>query len=159
MHVKKALRPGLFVQVVHVLRAEEQALAELALEVGQGEMGSIRPARGGLASPFGVEAPDELGVSGPALGRSHVFEAVLLPQAVGVPKRPDAALGADARSRQHEHPSAGRKSYRSERAASPARGARATRGGASRAAGSGDVGGRGAGRDGGRDAGAIGGAM
>src|SRR5262249_25761742 len=56
-----------------------------------------------LGAPFRIEAPYECRVGAPPFGRGDILEAVLLPQAVGVAKRTNAAFGADAGAREHEH--------------------------------------------------------
>ena len=58
VHVEEADGAGALVQVVHILRAEEEAVADLFLEVGEGEVGGIGLGFGSVGAAFGVELPD-----------------------------------------------------------------------------------------------------
>jgi hypothetical protein len=96
VHVNDALRPSRLVQVVDVLRAEKEALPDRALERREGPVGGVWMADGRLGAPLRVEAPYDLGVRLPSVGRCNLFEPILLPEAPGVTKGADPALGADA---------------------------------------------------------------
>ncbi len=102
VHVTDPRRAPFLVQVVDVLGAQEEPLAERALERGEPAVRSVGLARRRLRAALGIEPPDGLGVRGPAFRRGDLLEAVLLPEAPRVTKRPNAALGADPRPGEDE---------------------------------------------------------
>lgn len=95
VHVKNAARSGLFVQVVHVLRAEEQAVREFALQIGEREMRGIRLG-GGNTPAHGIEIPDQPRIASPGMRRSYLFDAIVSPKSTRPAKGWDSALGTDA---------------------------------------------------------------
>src|SRR5215469_8590120 len=56
----------------------------------------------GVAAAHGVKVPDQARVATPSVGRGHLFEAVVAPQAPGIAKCGDTTLGADAGTGQNE---------------------------------------------------------
>jgi hypothetical protein len=95
-------RTSLLVQIIHVLRAEKQSVADRAFQIGEGLVSGVRLAADSLRSSLRVEAPNDLRVGGPALRRGDLFESVVLPEAARVAECADATLGADASSGQDE---------------------------------------------------------
>jgi hypothetical protein len=102
VHVNEARRTRLLVQIVDILRAEKEAIAHDSLDCRQSVVSKIGFACPGLRAPLRIETPDDRGVRSPAFRGSNVLEAVLLPEAIGVPEGANPALGADPRARQHE---------------------------------------------------------
>ena len=54
-----------------------------------------------LATTRVVEAEHELGVAHPRLRRGHFHHVVILPEAIAIAERPDAALLRDSGTREH----------------------------------------------------------
>ena len=96
MHVEQIPRAGPVVQVVHILRDQEQVAAPFPLQAGQGEVGGIGLHQGEAAPPFVVETVDQRRVPVEGLRRGHVLHPVLLPEAVGGAKGAQPAFGGDA---------------------------------------------------------------
>ena len=104
MHLDEPLAAGAPVQAVHVLGHEEEAVAHPRLGLGERGVAGVRAHGAGLAPPLGVEAPDEPRVLLEALGRRHLLDRVVLPEAVRVAEGRHAALGGDAGAGQDEEP-------------------------------------------------------
>lgn len=102
VHMDDARRARLFVEIVDVLRAEEEAIAELPAESGDGLVGGIRHGGRGDAAAHGIEIPDEAGIAAPGLRRSNVFETVVAPESAGITEGGDTAFGADASAGEEE---------------------------------------------------------
>jgi len=102
MHVDEARRAGALVEVVDVLRAEEEAVAEVGFELSEGVMRGIR--HGGLSrgASGGVELPDKRGIAVKRFGSADVFDAVAGPESVGGTEGGQTALRADAGAREDE---------------------------------------------------------
>ena len=88
-------------QVVHVLGDDADAPAGLFLEAGQGQVGGVGLHGAGLGAALVVKVKHQSRVAGKALGRGHVFHAVVFPQPIGVAERADARLGRDAGPGEH----------------------------------------------------------
>ena len=98
-----ALAPGRDMEAVDVLGREQEAIAELVLERGEGAMARVRLAGGHVGAALRVEAPDERRVLREAVERSDVLEAVRPPEPARIAERRDPALGRDAGAGQDEH--------------------------------------------------------
>ena len=96
VHVDDADRAGLFVEIIDILGAEVEAVAEAAFERGESEVAGIRFCGCGHAAAHGIKFPDELRIALPGGGRGDFLEAVFAPEAALVAKGGDAAFGADA---------------------------------------------------------------
>ena len=96
VHLDEAEAPRAAVEAVHVLRDEQEAVAQAGLRRGERLVAGVRLDGLRLPPPLGVEAPDELGVLGEPLGGRHLLDRVALPEAVRVAEGGDAALGGDA---------------------------------------------------------------
>ena len=96
VHVKEADRACTLVEVVDVLRAEEEAVAEVGFELSESAVGGVGSGglRGGSAG--GVKLPDEGGIALEGFGSADVLDAMAGPEAVGGAEGGEAALGADA---------------------------------------------------------------
>ncbi|MGC2506889.1 MAG: hypothetical protein WA369_09535 [Candidatus Acidiferrales bacterium] len=103
VHVDDADRASLFVEIVDILRAEVQAVAEAFFERGESEMSGIRFRGCGDAAAHGIKFPDELRIALPCGGRGDVFEAVVAPKAAFIAERRNAAFGADAGAGEDEN--------------------------------------------------------
>ena len=102
VHVVDAARTGALVQVVDVLGAEVEAVAELLLDVCQGFVGGVGLRGESIAATHGVEAPDERGVSFPGFGRGDLFDTMAVPEASGATEGGESAFGGDARAGEDE---------------------------------------------------------
>jgi hypothetical protein len=95
MHVRQSPRTGFLVKVVDVLRAEEEAVTQLALEFSESHVRRVWLAGQRAGAAHGIELPDQLRVAGPSLRRGNVLETPSLPQPIRIAKGRDATLGAD----------------------------------------------------------------
>ena len=96
VHVDDALVAGALVQVVDVLGHHQHRARVLALELGQGMVGGVGPGLDQVDPTGVVELVHEGRVAGEALGRRHLLEVVLGPQAVLVAEGAEPGLGRDA---------------------------------------------------------------
>ena len=105
MHVEHAPRPRALVQIVDVLRYDQQLAAPSRVEPRQRRVRRVRllGLDGGAAHI--VESQHEVGVTRKSLGRGDVFHAVLFPQARAAigpgAERVDAAFRGYARAGQN----------------------------------------------------------
>ena len=95
VHVKNVARSRLFVEVVDVLGAEEQAVRQPLLQIGEREMRGIGLGGGRDAPAHGVEVPDQCGILCPGIRGCDLFDAIIAPQATHPAKGGDATLGTD----------------------------------------------------------------
>ena len=79
VHVDDADRAGLFVEIIDILGAEVEAVAEAAFERSESEVAGIRFCGSGHAAAHGIKFPDELRIALPCGGRGDFFEAVFAP--------------------------------------------------------------------------------
>jgi hypothetical protein len=79
MHVEEVDGAGALVEVVHILRAEEEAVTDAALQVGEGVVGGVGLGFGTGGAACGVELPDEFGIASPGVGSANVFDAIAGP--------------------------------------------------------------------------------
>ena len=96
VHVQDTRRAGLFVEIVDVLRAKEQAVGEFLLQCGHGVVGGVRSGVGGSAAAHGVKIPDRVRVAAPGLRGGDLFETVVAPDSPSIAEGGDAAFGGDA---------------------------------------------------------------
>jgi len=96
VHVEEANGAGALVKVVDVLAAEEEAVAELGREFGEGGMGGLGLSRLGRRAACGVELPDQCGIAVESFGGADVLDAMAGPKTVGGTEGREAAFGADA---------------------------------------------------------------
>ena len=85
---------GAFVEVIHVLR--DNADVKIALQRRQSAVAVVGFGAEEFAAAGVVEVEDKLRIASEALGRGDIFDAIILPQPVGVAEGGDAALGAHA---------------------------------------------------------------
>ena len=104
MHVDEAAAAGPLVQIVDVLRHDEQVVAQLVLQPGERVMRGVGD--DGCQGPASrvVEAEHQLGVGLVALRRRDAVDGVSLPQSVGGAEGRHSALGGDAGTGQHDDP-------------------------------------------------------
>ena len=95
VHVNDALRPGLLVQVVHVLGAEEYAIFQLLLQFCEREVRRVGLCRSGDSTAHRVELPDQPGITTPSMGRGYFLNPVVSPESAATECR-NSALGAHA---------------------------------------------------------------
>ena len=96
MHVDAALRPCLLVKVVHVLRAEEQAVTQGAFELREREVCRIRFGCRSNPPTHGIELPHQPGIATPRIRRGYLFDPVVPPQTIDATEGRYPALGAYA---------------------------------------------------------------
>ena len=99
MHVQQALRACTFVQVVDILRDEQQLAWPLLIEPGQRPVRGIRLDRTEPGPARIVEGVNEGRIAAIGFRRRYILDAVALPQAIGPAKRCKPALGGYARTR------------------------------------------------------------
>lgn len=96
VHMDDMGRAGLFVEIVDILCAEEQAIWKLMLECGDRVVCRIGLGVRGDPAAHGVEIPNELRIAAPGVRRSDFFETVVAPEAIGIAKGRDATFSGDA---------------------------------------------------------------
>ena len=89
---------GPLVQVIHILRTEKIARAELCFQLSQGDVRRIRLGLSARQAPRRIELPHPPGIALPGLRRTHILDPVTGPQAVFGAKGRQSAFSADARS-------------------------------------------------------------
>ena len=98
MHVQQSLGPSTFVQIVDVLRDDQQFARPFSIEPRQHEMSGVRL---DLAQPRAtgiVELMHQFGIARERLRGRNILDPVPFPQAVGGAKRRQSALRADPRA-------------------------------------------------------------
>ena len=96
VHVDGALRSCLLVQIIHVLRAEEQAVIQGAFELREREVCRIRFGCRSNPPTHGIELPHQPGIATPRIRRGYLFDPVVAPQPVDATERRYPAFGAYA---------------------------------------------------------------
>ncbi len=81
VHVMDAVGAGALVEVVDVLSAEVEVLAEALFDLCEGFVGCVGFSGEGVAAALRVEAPDEGGVGLPGFRGRDVFDAMAVPEA------------------------------------------------------------------------------
>src|SRR5450759_5858980 len=104
MHVYDALRAGLFMQGIDVLRTKKEALVQRALQFRQGAVTGIGSHCYRSLAPLGIKLPDKFGIGMESFRSGYLFHPMSAPQSIGATKCGKAAFGADPSTRQHEHP-------------------------------------------------------
>lgn len=94
--VDQAARAGTFVEVVYILRHDQQVAGPFGVEPGERTVRCVGLDAGKCAAALVVEAVDRRSVSRQRLGRADVLDAVAFPQAVGAAEGREAAFGGDA---------------------------------------------------------------
>ena len=102
VHVDEAARAGTLMKVVHVLGAEEEAVAKSGFQLSEFEVSRVGLGLLRRCTAHRVELPHERGVAPKGLWRAHVFEAMPFPQTVRGAERGQAAFRADSGSCEHE---------------------------------------------------------
>ena len=98
MHVQQPPRPSTFVQIVDVLRDDQQFARPFSIEPRQREMSGVRL---DLAQPRAtgiVELMHQRRIALVGLRGRNILDSVPFPQAVGGAKRRQSALRADPRA-------------------------------------------------------------
>ena len=96
------MRTGALVEVVDILRHDQQLARPMLIKPGQRPMGGVGFDRGKRATPLVVEVEHQLAVSEQRLGRANLLDAAPFPQPFGSAKGREAALGRNARTGQHD---------------------------------------------------------
>ncbi len=89
-------------QIVHVLRAQKEAIPDRRLQLRQRPMRRIRLGLFSALPPLAVKTPHARRILFPCLGRGHVLDAMPLPQPALIAKRLQPALRAHAGAGQHK---------------------------------------------------------
>jgi hypothetical protein len=99
VHVEDALRASLFMEIVDVLGAEEEAIRDGLFESGKSEVSGVRFRSGGYPAAHGVKIPNQARITAPGTGRSNIFYTMVVPQPTRIAKSGNTAFGADASTR------------------------------------------------------------
>ena len=103
------LRSGALVQVVDILRDQQQLARPFGIEPRQRLVSGIRLDAAQLLSPRIVEGMDQRRIAAKCLGRADILDAMSLPKPVGPAKGRKAALGRNAGAGQDDDvPNAGK---------------------------------------------------
>src|SRR4051794_9307374 len=103
MDVQDARGACLFVQVVDVLGADQEPVADRGLQLGERDMGRVRFLLRRRLPPRRIKGPHQIWIAAPRFGCRDVFDTYVVPHAVRVPEGRNPALGADASARQDKH--------------------------------------------------------
>ena len=79
VHVDEANGAGALVQVVHVLGAEKEAVADALLKFGKREVGRIGLGLCCRGAARGVELPDQRRIALPGIGSADILDAIACP--------------------------------------------------------------------------------
>src|SRR6185437_12810132 len=93
MHVQQPLRTGALMQIVDVLRDEQQLARPFGIELRQRAVSGIRLRGSKLRAPRIVEGVDERWIAAIGVRGAHVLDPVSLPQTIRATKGRKAALG------------------------------------------------------------------
>ena len=85
MKVHDLLTASALMKVVDVL--SDHMHLESLLQGSDRQMSCVRLGRKYLGAALIIEAKDQFRVPIPSLGRGHLFDSVLLPEAIAIPKR------------------------------------------------------------------------
>ena len=96
VHVDEAPGASALVEVVDILGAEKETVAEAGLELGERDVGGVGHGSLRGSAARGVELPDQSGVAMESFGGADVLDAMAGPKAVGGAEGGETALGADA---------------------------------------------------------------
>ena len=96
MHVEQPLRPRALVQVVDILRDEQQLARPLGIEPRERLVRRIGLDRSELLAPRIVESVDQRRIAAESLGRRDVLDTMAFPQAVRTAEGREAAFGRHA---------------------------------------------------------------
>jgi 4-hydroxy-tetrahydrodipicolinate reductase len=96
MHMKQAPRTCPFVQIVHILCDNQQFALPTRVEMPQRPVRSVGLGLLDMIAAHVVKAQDKIGVTGKTLGRCHILNPVLLPEAARVAERANPAFGGNA---------------------------------------------------------------
>jgi hypothetical protein len=96
------MRAGAFVEVVYVLSAEVEVLAEALFDFCESFMGGVGLCGQGVPATLGVEAPDEGWIFLPGLGGGYFFDAMTVPETTAAAEGGEAAFGGDTGSCENE---------------------------------------------------------
>ena len=93
MHVQQPFRPGALVQIVDVLRDQQQLARPFGVEPRQRNVRGIRLDRPQLRPPRIVEGMDQRRIALKSLGRRDILDAMSLPQTIGPTEGRETAFG------------------------------------------------------------------
>ena len=96
VHVDYIFRAGLLVQIIDILRADEQTVPESGFELRESRMCWIWFGDGSHAPAHGIKLPYELRIAPPSERRSDLFDAVIAPEAIDATESGNSAFRADA---------------------------------------------------------------
>ena len=94
MHVEQPLRSGALVQVVDILRDQQQLARPFRIEPRQRLVRGVRLDRRELRPPRIVEGVNQRRIAAERLGRADILDPMALPQAVG-PRNVASPLSAE----------------------------------------------------------------
>ena len=100
MHMDQAARPCPLVQVIDILRDDQQIAIPFGIEPGECFMRGIGVRHLDVLAPLIVKAKNEMRIPRECLWRRDVFDAVFLPKPSRTAKGINTALRADASARQ-----------------------------------------------------------
>lgn len=98
MHMQHPLCPGAFVQIIDILRHDQQFTGKLPVQPRQCLMRRIWLRLLDRLAPHIVETQHQIGIAGEALRRCDILDLVLLPQPAARTECIDPAFGADSGS-------------------------------------------------------------
>ncbi|MEY3659074.1 MAG: 4-hydroxy-tetrahydrodipicolinate reductase [Pseudomonadota bacterium] len=103
MHVDQARRPGPFMQVIDILRYDEEIARPVPVQLRQRHMRGIGLGFLDILPPHIVEVQNKVWIAGKRFWRGNILNAMLLPQAAFTAEGVDATFRADARARKNDN--------------------------------------------------------
>ncbi len=103
MHMDQARGPGPFVQVVHILRHDQEIARPVPVQPRQRQMGRIGLSFLDILPPHIVEVQNKVRIPRKSLGRCDILNAVLLPKATFASEGVNSAFRAHASARQNNN--------------------------------------------------------
>lgn len=102
VHVQHALAASTFVEVVNVLRHEQEFVAEALFELGKRDVRRIRFVFGEAFAQEVVEVLDAFRVTAEGFRRADVFDVLVFPHSVVSAERAKSGFGTDAGTSQDD---------------------------------------------------------
>ena len=102
MHMQQPLRPRPLMQIIDILRDDEQLARPFRIEPRDRAMGSVGLDLGQPRPPRVIKFVHQRGIANERLGRRDILDPMPLPQAVRRPERSQPALCANPRAGQDD---------------------------------------------------------
>ena len=96
MHVDQSIRPCPLMQIVDILRDDQQLTRPGGIEMRQRPVRGVRLGLLDMVAPHVIKAQDKVGIAGKAFGRRNILHPVPFPQPSCITKGADSAFGGNS---------------------------------------------------------------